>query len=154
MQPNKMTPENNVHPVPPVASDDYEILRKIEEDGLITYCHPMGRAVKTYSQDLSSVLGCIFERMDTLACLMTSQDQYDGGHSVNRVGYLLEHLAACAKRQVHEITELMCDSFGNIELDIVSPEDSGIYRSGRVVGLNLEPSEKWKERQAGAPQRK
>ncbi|MCX5827607.1 MAG: hypothetical protein NTV58_06350 [Deltaproteobacteria bacterium] len=154
MQPDKMTPENNVHPVPPVKSDDYEILRKIEEDGSIAYYHPTGSTVKTQTEELSMVLGKIFERMDTLACLMTSLDEYNGGPSVGNVGYLLEHLSACAKRQIHEITEFMYDSIGNIEVDIVSPEDDGIYRSGRVVGLNLTPSEKWKERQADAPQKK
>ncbi|MCK9391536.1 MAG: hypothetical protein M0Q01_08240 [Syntrophales bacterium] len=143
-----MTPENNVHPVPPVKSDDLRILRKIEDDGSITYFHPIGNATKTESQELSMVFDCIFERIDTLVWLMTGLD--DERSVDSRAGYLLEALNAHAKRQVHEVMEFMQDTIGYIAVDIVSPEGDGIYRSGRVVGLNLEPSEKWKVTQAAS----
>jgi len=118
--------------VPPVASDDYEIHRTIEEDGSVTYRHPVAHTVETQTDDLTTFFQCLYERMNVLVGLLDDDDYA-------RLGCLFECLNAQANRQIHEVCEFLDASVGRIEIDIVTRGDK-VYRSGRVVGVNIDRS--------------
>jgi hypothetical protein len=124
--------KKETHPVRPVPSEDYEIRQFIEDDGSIAYQHPIGNSVKVMQEDLPTFFQVVFDRMDTLIGLLDDEDY-------GRLGCLFDFLNAQAHRQIHEACEFLAASVGDITLDIVSRGDF-TYRSGRVVGVNLDRS--------------
>ena len=137
-----MKKEKICHEVPPIPSEDYEIVREESEDGTITYRHPSSGKIDTGTMELDLFVGCMNERYQSLIALLSADDYV-------AFGIILEALVAYNMRQLHEMLEFMSRSIGKIDFHYINVATTS-YRPGRVVGMSIEPPQVFAARMAKA----
>ncbi len=114
-----------------IFPNDYQIQRKIDEEGVITYQHPGGNQVETYDESLYDIIECGVERFQTLIEMLDDGDQSSFG-SLFRI--LIENL----DDQLYEIFTFMDKTIGNITCTRVN-KGANVYRRDRCVGVSITP---------------
>ena len=125
----KDTPrQETIHPYFP---NDFKIIRKLDESGKVSYHHPTGGNVYTWTNDLYSQLTLSLSRFKAMLDMLNEDDH-------DRFGFVFKSLIRDAEIQFDEMFEHVNDAIGMIELEIVGVNNRG-YRVGMIVDANLEP---------------
>jgi len=123
--------QETIQAIPP--DTEYEIVRVIGSDGEITYQHPIGGHIHTYSDGLYNILSLSLARLETMV-----RNLDDDAHA--NFGFIAEAVIRDARSQLHEICRIIENTIGEIEFDVVGHNDlEYIYRRGRILDATLTP---------------
>jgi hypothetical protein len=116
-----------------VAYPDYEIIRKVQEDGSALYYHPADEdnPEPVNEQDLCDVVREPIRRVKALVELLDDDDQ-------NRFGFIAEAITEEAERLYDDVFYFLDEAIGKIKIDVMGRR-SAIYRTGRVLGARITP---------------
>src|SRR3972149_2715664 len=90
-----------------IFPNDYKIMRRIDEDGVITYEHPIGPLVETYDEPLEMIISGGLERFVDLIEMLNGENE-------SRVGWLFQGLVEELKTQLYEIFVFVDKTIGKI----------------------------------------
>jgi len=127
-----MKKEKSTNTIQPVFPTDYKIEEIRNEDGSITYQHPIGFGeVDVKVEELEMRFAVIMERFEDLTSLLSDYD--DGG-----IGFIYSALVEHAQHQIHEIFHFLDKTVGVITCTTIEKNQS-IYRWGRCIAISVEP---------------
>jgi len=116
-------------------SDEMEIIKRGDGE----YCYPIGSSIDINTTTLDDLLRSIFDRFQTLIDILN-----EGEHE--NLGNLFAALTREAQNQTSEILSCINRKIGTIYIDSVKANgDSFPYREGRIIDVELTPSEKPKD---------
>lgn len=117
------------------ATPDYEIVRRVQEDGSVLYYHPIAfsddpEPVK--GESLHDVVSTPIRRVKALVGLLDDDDW-------SRFGFVAETIIEEAERLYDEVFHFLDEVVGEIEIDVMG-RNSVVYRTGRVLGARIIPA--------------
>ena len=114
---------------------DYEIVRKVREDGSMLYYHPNDdyNPAPVKGDSLRDVIETPIKRVKALVELLGDDDQ-------GRFGFIAEGIIEEAERLYDEVFHFLDRAVGEIEIDVMD-RGSIVYRTGRVLGARITPKE-------------
>lgn len=121
----------SVEGIKPIFPNDYKIMRRIDEEGIITYQHPTGAQIETYNETLDSIISLGMERFKNLIEMLDDDD-------LSRFGYLFETLIENLEDQLYEIFTFMDKTIGEVTCTRITKGDC-VYRHDRCVGVSITP---------------
>jgi hypothetical protein len=122
--------------IKPVVPFSVGIIRKLHDDGSVVYQHPNsgeGQCIKTYDEDLHSVVHRPLEKLKALADLL--DDEY-----WSRAGFIIESIINETEQQYEELFDHLEREVGRITVDTVMRGEIA-YRTERIAGIRIEPPE-------------
>jgi len=116
-----------------IFPNDYKIMRRIDEDGVITYEHPIGPLVETYDEPLEMIISGGLERFVDLIEMLNGEDGKAG-----RFCRLFRVLVEDLETQLYEIFMFMDKTIGKITCTRIDKGDDA-YRRHRCIGVSVTP---------------
>lgn len=126
--------DSTVQTLYPVFPDDYHIEKETAADGTVSYRHPSGGDVETYPESLDMMMEIIINRFEALSRLIPDEDY-------GRLGFLIDALVSGARQEIFEAFYFLDRSVGEISCTVVQ-KNQGIYRKGRIIGVQFNEKEK------------
>ncbi len=116
----------------------FEIFRKTEEDGRVTYIESgeIEREIETVDQELELSIGCILERFEALSELIVQEN--------STLAFLIQAIVKQAKIEVEEMFEFIYEDIGNISCTWTKTRYCG--NRSRCVGAFFEPPKRKREK--------
>src|SRR3972149_5484155 len=126
-----------------IFPNDYKIMRRIDEDGVITYEHPIGPLVETYDEPLEMIISGGLERFVDLIEMLNGEDGKAG-----RFCRLFRVLVEDLETQLYEIFMFMDKTIGKITCTRIDKGDDA-YRRHRCIGVSVTPPKPGNESRVG-----